>query len=96
MRLDLAERSNIWPAGSLEDLVTNLITNWKKEMSHKARLEDWRTVNAETYRFSCNGGRSYSAEEMMDLGSTNALIQVPRYVHNSPAVPLLMLAFSQV
>ena len=88
MRVDLAERSNIWPAGSLEDLVTNLITNWKKETSHKARLEDWRTVNADTYRFSCNGGRAYSAEEMMDLGSTNALIQVPRYVH----IPLLFLS----
>ena len=71
-----AERSNIWPAGSLEDLVTNLITNWKKETSHKARLEDWRTVNADTYRFSCNGGRPHTAEEMMEQGSTNALIQV--------------------
>jgi hypothetical protein len=65
----------MWPAGSLEDLVSNLIKNWKKETSHKSRLEDWRTVNTHKYTFSCNGGQEHSAEEMQELGTSNALIQ---------------------
>ena len=70
------ERTHEWPAGSLEDLVSNLVKNWEKEASYKTRLEDWRTINTKTYKFSCNGGVKYTAEEMMELGTYNALIQV--------------------
>lgn len=84
-----AERTNSWPPGSLEDLVTNLIKNWKKEATHKARLEDWRTINADDYRFSCNGGRAYTAEEMIELGTSNALIQVWPI---APQMPLTLKA----
>ena len=70
-----AERTNVWPAGSLEDLVSNLVKNWEKEASYKTRLGDWRTINNSNYRFSCNGGREYTAEEMMEIGTYNALIQ---------------------
>ena len=72
----LAERTNIWPPGSLEDLASNLIKNWKKEASHKAKLEDWRTVDPANYQFSCNGGRTYTADDMLEIGTSNALIQV--------------------
>lgn len=73
-----AERTNVWPPGSLEDLVSNLVKNWEKECSFKTRLQDWRTVNQDTYRFSCNGGREYTAEEMMQIGTYNALIQASK------------------
>ena len=55
--------------------MSNLIKNWKKETSHKARLEDWRTVNVANYAFSCNGGIEHDAQQMQDLGTSNALIQ---------------------
>ena len=61
----------------MEDLATNLINNWKKEALHKAKLQDLRTMNIDSYKFSCNGGRFYNAEEMMEIGTSNALIQVP-------------------
>lgn len=33
-------------------------------------------MNIDSYKFSCNGGRVYNAEEMMEVGTSNALIQV--------------------
>ncbi len=55
--------------------MSNLIKNWKKETSHKERLEDWRTVNTNHYCFSCNGGLEHNAQEMLEIGTSNALIQ---------------------
>ena len=67
----------------MEDLVTNLIKNWKKEASHKARLEEWRTIDPEVYKFTCNGSKMYTAEEMMYIGTSNALIQVDKLLLNA-------------
>ena len=84
-----AERTHEWPTGSLEDLVSNLVKNWEKEASYKTRLEDWRTINTKTYKFSCNGGRKYTADEMMEIGTYNALIQVSfRTLHHSFSSPV--------
>ena len=77
-----AERTNVWPPGSLEDLVSNLVKNWEKEASFKMKLGDWRTINQQSYKFSCNGGRDYTADEMMEIGTYNALIQVQPSCHN--------------
>lgn len=85
-----AERTHVWPAGSLEDVVSNLVKNWEKEASYKIRLEDWRTINHKTYRFSCNGGRGYTADEMMEIGTYNALIQVRIYLQTK-----LLLAIAE-
>jgi len=68
--------------------VSNLIKNWKKESSHKARLEDWRTVNTANYTFACNGGLEHTAQQMQEIGISNALIQV---TPPSPPLPLPIL-----
>ncbi|KAG8389805.1 hypothetical protein BUALT_Bualt01G0016700 [Buddleja alternifolia] len=41
-------RSKIWPAGSLEERVQNLVKTWEMELLHKANPEDYITVDAET------------------------------------------------
>ncbi|CAG8584757.1 6375_t:CDS:2 [Cetraspora pellucida] len=68
------ERSKVHAAGSLEDLVTNLVKNWEKEASHKTKAEQWRTIDHKVYKFSTNGGPWSTAEDMLKIGTYNALI----------------------
>ncbi|ORZ02846.1 hypothetical protein BCR43DRAFT_482267 [Syncephalastrum racemosum] len=60
--------------GSLGWLVSNLVKNWEKEMSYKMRADQIRTINPEKYRFSVNGGEWHTIEDMLKIGTYNALI----------------------
>lgn len=44
-----------WPKGSLEETVQNAIKTWEMEVSHKTRLEDFKSINKEKFRFFVNG-----------------------------------------
>ena len=61
-------------AGSLPNLVENLVKNWEVEASFKPRLKDWRTIDAENYSFAINGGKPQTAEHMLKVGTYNAII----------------------
>ncbi len=41
--------------------------------------EEWRTIVPEKYSFSCNGGEEYSVDDMLRLGTYNALIGETAY-----------------
>ncbi|CAO3584924.1 unnamed protein product [Absidia cylindrospora] len=60
--------------GSLGWLVSNLVKNWEKEMSYKLRADQIRTINPEKYEFSVNGHELHTVEEMLKIGTYNALI----------------------
>ncbi|KAL0933452.1 uncharacterized protein CTRU02_212415 [Colletotrichum truncatum] len=66
-------------AGSLPELVENLVKNWEVEASFKTRLEDWRTVDHANYTFSVNGGPPQSGEHMLKVGTYNAVITPNEY-----------------
>jgi hypothetical protein len=66
-------------AGSLPDLVENLVKNWEIEASFKPNLEDWRTVNHQKYTFAINGGPPQKAEYMLRVGTYNAIIAPNEY-----------------
>ena len=40
---------------------------------------EWRTIVPEKYSFSCNGGEEYSVDDMLRLGTYNALIGETAY-----------------
>lgn len=61
-------------AGSLEELVENLVKNWEIEASFKTRLSDWRTIDPETFTFVMDGQEPCSAEHMLRVGTYNAII----------------------
>lgn len=61
-------------AGSLEQIVENLVKNWEVEASFKPRLSDWRTVDPERYTFAMSGGPPQTAEHMLKVGTYNAII----------------------
>jgi hypothetical protein len=66
-----------WPAGSLEETVQNAIKTWEMELSHKAKLEDFKSVSPGRFRLSVNGGRPLTGEETLAVGSYNALLTSP-------------------
>jgi hypothetical protein len=61
-------------AGSLPNLVENLVKNWEVEASFKPQIEDWRTVDQPNYTFAINGGPPQSAQHMLKVGTYNAII----------------------
>ncbi|KQK09591.1 pathogen-related protein [Brachypodium distachyon] len=74
-----AERTQEWAKGSLEETVQNAIKTWEMELSHKARLGDFKSVSPAPGRFrlSVNGGRALTGEETLAMGSYNALLSGP-------------------
>ncbi|QIX01156.1 hypothetical protein AMS68_006673 [Peltaster fructicola] len=66
-------------AGSLPQLVENLVKNWEVEASFKPRLEDWRTIDHANYTFAINGGPPQTAEHMLKVGTYNAIVAPNEY-----------------
>ncbi|KAJ3701776.1 hypothetical protein LUZ61_005481 [Rhynchospora tenuis] len=68
------ERTKDWPKGSLEEIVQNTIKTWEMEVSHKTRLEDFKSINPDKFTFSVNGRKPFSAKETLEIGSYNVLL----------------------
>ncbi|XP_021819988.1 pathogen-related protein-like isoform X2 [Prunus avium] len=69
-------RTKIWPPGSLEDEVQNLVKTWEMELFHKGNLDDFKTLDPNKYTFSLNGRKGITLEEIGKLGGGyNPLLQ---------------------
>ncbi|KAK4439111.1 Pathogen-related protein [Sesamum alatum] len=68
-------RTKEWAKGSLEEVVQNAIKSWEMELSHKTRIQDFRTINPDKFKLIVNGREGLSAEETLRLGSYNALLK---------------------
>ncbi|KAK7401767.1 hypothetical protein VNO78_13517 [Psophocarpus tetragonolobus] len=68
-------RTKEWPEGSLEETVQNAIKSWEMELSHKIRLQDFKTINPEKFKLFVNGRQGLSGEETLSVGSYNAFLQ---------------------
>ncbi|KAK1389101.1 pathogen-related protein-like [Heracleum sosnowskyi] len=68
-------RTKAWPEGSLEDTVQNAIKSWEMELSHKTRLQDFRSINPDKFKLIVNGKEGLSGEETLEMGSYNALLK---------------------
>ncbi|XP_010675339.2 pathogen-related protein [Beta vulgaris subsp. vulgaris] len=68
-------RKKEWPKGSLEETVQNAIKSWEMELSHKPRLQDFRTINPDKFKLFVNGREGLSGEEALKVGSYNALLK---------------------
>ncbi|OAY78754.1 pathogen-related protein [Ananas comosus] len=69
------ERTKEWPKGSLEETVQNAIKTWEMELSHKTRLQDFKSINPNSFRLSVNGAKPLTGEETLAVGSYNALLR---------------------
>ncbi|TXG66722.1 hypothetical protein EZV62_007997 [Acer yangbiense] len=64
-----------WAKGSLEETVQNAIKSWEMELSHKTRLQDFKTINPDKFQLFVNGRKGLSGEEVLKLGNYNALLK---------------------
>ncbi|OMO74753.1 pathogen-related protein-like protein [Corchorus capsularis] len=68
-------RTKEWPEGSLEEIVQNAIKTWEMELSHKVRLQDFKSINPEKFKLIVNGREGLGGEETLKIGSYNALLK---------------------
>ncbi|KAH6824073.1 hypothetical protein C2S53_004039 [Perilla frutescens var. hirtella] len=69
-------RTKIWPAGSVEEYVQNLIKTWEMELVHKADPNDYKTLDPKKFTLGLNGKKYYTLEEIgMIGGSYNVFLQ---------------------
>ncbi|KAK6939994.1 hypothetical protein RJ641_029525 [Dillenia turbinata] len=70
-------RTKIWPPGSMEEQVQNLVKTWEMEIFHKTRLEDFKSLDPAKYTFSLNGRKPMTLEEIGKVfgGGYNPLLQ---------------------
>ncbi|KDP34788.1 hypothetical protein JCGZ_10568 [Jatropha curcas] len=68
-------RTKEWPKGSVEEIVQNAIKSWEMELSHKTRLQDFKTINPQKFKLIVNGREGLSAEDTLRIGSYNALLK---------------------
>lgn len=67
-------RTQVWKEGSLEQIVENLVKTWEMELSHKSRASDHKSIDATKFSISVNGGPALTAQEVLAVGSYNALL----------------------
>ncbi|KAJ9146164.1 hypothetical protein P3X46_028468 [Hevea brasiliensis] len=69
-------RTKVWPPGSLEEKVQNLVKTWEMELFHKACVDDYKSIDPKKYTFSLNGRKPLTLEETFKLGGGyNAFMQ---------------------
>ncbi|KAF2291263.1 hypothetical protein GH714_021100 [Hevea brasiliensis] len=69
-------RTKVWPPGSLEEKVQNLVKTWEMELFHKACVDDYKSIDPKKYTFSLNGRKPLTLEETFKLdGGYNAFMQ---------------------
>ncbi|KMT07033.1 hypothetical protein BVRB_6g153640 [Beta vulgaris subsp. vulgaris] len=69
-------RTKIWPPGSLEEKVQNLVKTMEMELFHKANPQDYKAIDATKFTQSVNGRKPLTLEEIAQKGGGyNAFLQ---------------------
>ncbi|KAL6269107.1 hypothetical protein ACE6H2_026018 [Prunus campanulata] len=69
-------RTKIWPPGSLEEMVQNLLKTYEMELFHKACVDDFKSIDPKKFTLSLNGRKGLGLEDIKKLGGGyNSLLQ---------------------
>ncbi|HEY9700088.1 MAG TPA: hypothetical protein V6D10_22725 [Trichocoleus sp.] len=60
--------------GSLEAIVQNLVRAFEMEASFKTNPQQWVAIVQEKFRMSTNGGKEYTAEDIVEQGTYNLFL----------------------
>jgi predicted ester cyclase len=60
--------------GSLNAIASNLVRTFEMEATHKINPQQWLSVVTEKFRMSTNGGKQYTAQEVIDAGTYNLFL----------------------
>jgi hypothetical protein len=73
-KLYFAERTKKHPAGSLAEIVQNLVKNWEIEQHNISDTSMWQTMDTSKLKIFINGKGGYSASDLSLVGPYNAMI----------------------
>ncbi|MBW4456933.1 MAG: ester cyclase [Nostoc indistinguendum CM1-VF10] len=60
--------------GSLNAIAHNLVRTFEMEATHKINPQQWLSVVTEKFRMSTNGGKQYTAQDVIDAGTYNLFL----------------------
>ncbi len=61
--------------GSLNAIAENLVKTFEMEASFKTNPQQWISVVTDQFRMSTNGGKEYTAQEVVDRGTYNLFLE---------------------
>ncbi|MDJ0635859.1 MAG: ester cyclase [Xenococcaceae cyanobacterium MO_188.B29] len=61
--------------GSLNAIAENLVKTFEMEASFKTNPQQWISVVADKFRMSTNGGKEYTAQDIVDQGTYNLFLE---------------------
>ncbi len=61
--------------GSLNAIAENLVRTFEMEASFKTNPQQWISVVADKFRMSTNGGKEYTAQDIVDQGTYNLFLE---------------------
>ena len=74
-------------AGSLEEVVENLVKTWEMERSHKKDYKTHMTIDQQHFRISANGGKVFDNVTANQVGNYNVLLEnAPKELYDSEKV----------
>lgn len=69
-----AERQCNHAEGSLNAIAHNLVRTFEMEATHKINPQQWLSVVTDKFRMSTNGGKQYTAQDVIDAGTYNLFL----------------------
>ena len=63
------------PEGSLNAIAHNLVRTFEMEASFKTNPQQWLSVVVDKFRMSTNGGKEYTAQDVVDEGTYNLFLE---------------------
>lgn len=69
------ERQYSHEAGSLNAIVHNLVRTFEMEASFKSDPQQWLSVVADKFRMRTNGGKAYTADDIVKQGTYNLFLE---------------------
>ena len=69
------EKKYHYKEGSLEAIAYNLVRTFEMEASFKTNPQQWISVVVDKFRMSSNGGKAYTAQEVIDAGTYNLFLE---------------------
>jgi len=77
------ERTHNPAEGSLNAIAYNLVRTFEMEASFKTNPQQWISVVTDKFRMSTNGGKEYTAQEVVDQGTYNLFLENSDYYRAS-------------
>jgi hypothetical protein len=69
------EKKHNHAEGSLNAIAYNLVRTFEMEASFKTNPQQWLSVVTDKFRMSTNGGKEYTAQEVVDQGTYNLFLE---------------------